>query len=143
MPFFYWFNRKKEANNVSDRRLLKAIYDQYYDDFCAYDKNKSSRSSKIYVPVDCREISKQLNLDPDIVFGRLYYHLARKYRFAEADGKKISLFELRVANDKHVVNFPFLSAIVADLEQSFARYSLSLLLSGLAFAISVLTYLFK
>lgn len=143
MPIFREFNRRKEANNVSDRMLLKAIYDQYYEEFCAYDKDSSSRASKIYVPVDCQKLAKQLDLDPDVVFGRLYYHLGRKYRFTEADGKTVSLFELRIANDKHLINFPFLSAVVADLEQSFARYSMTLIFSGLALCISILTFLFR
>lgn len=141
MSTFRWFNKRKEANNVSDRMLLKAIYDQYYDEFCAYDRDSSIRATKIYVPVDLFEISKKLDLNSDIVFGRLYYHLARKYRFTEADGTTVSLFDLRVAGEKHAVNFPFLSAVVADLEQSFARFTLPIILSALALIISTLSFL--
>ena len=125
------------TNNVTDRILLKAIHDRYYAEFCSFDKNNKSRSAKMYVPIDCREIAKQLDLDPDIVFGRLYYHLDRKYGYAKDDGSKVYLFTMKLGNDKHAVNFPLLSAVVAELEQSFLRFTLPLFLSIAAIAISI------
>ena len=48
--------------NVTDRILIKTIHDCYYQEFCTYDKSAPTRSSKTYVPIDCRAIAKKLDL---------------------------------------------------------------------------------
>lgn len=64
----------------TDLEILNVIYEQYYDEFSSYDKNSPTRSSKIYVPIDIGAIARRLH-DGDIVFGRLYYHLEKKYGY--------------------------------------------------------------
>jgi hypothetical protein len=122
---------------ITDRKILKVIYDRYYDEFCSYVKGEPSRGSKIYVPIDCAEIAKKLKVDNDIIFGRLYYHLDKKYRYKQDDGSSVHLFTLKIGKDKHAVNFPLLSAVVADLQQSYFRFSLPLLISLFALLISI------
>ena len=131
------FWRKKSPNNITDRLLLKAIYEEYYSEFCSFNDEDKSRSSKNYVPIDCKAISAKLNLDYDIVFGRLYFHLERKYGYKRGE-TLVPLFYLGIGRDRHVVNFPLLSAILAELEQSHARFTLPLWLSIVAIAISAL-----
>lgn len=126
---------------ITDRILLKTIHDRYYEEFCSYDEESPGRSSKIYVSVDCEELAKNLGLDPDIVFGRLYYHLDRKYCYKNEDGSRVNLFVMRVGKDHHAVNFPLLSAVVAELEQSHHRFSLPLVISAAALLISVTSYI--
>ena len=65
-------------NKISDKLLLNNIYNTYYNEYKSYKKAKKDLRSKAYVPIDCNLISKQLNMDPDILFGRLYYHLNNK-----------------------------------------------------------------
>jgi len=136
------FWRKKSPNNITDRLLLKAIYEKYYSDFCDYDEENKTRASKNYVPIDCKAISAKLDLDQDIVFGRLYYHLERKYGYKKGE-TIVPLFYLAVGSDKHVVNFPLLSAVLAELEQSHVRFTLPLWLSLVAIAISALALLIQ
>ncbi len=59
----------------TDFEILKMIYQDYYGDFSNYSKSNPSRSCKNYVPIDIRKIANKLNVDGDIIFGRLYYHL--------------------------------------------------------------------
>lgn len=59
--------------NPSDGNILDAIYKKYYKDFVSYDKSTPSRSSKIYVPIDCAHIAEELGMDSEILFGRLDY----------------------------------------------------------------------
>lgn len=92
------------SKSVVDRIILNEFYKQYHDEFINYDENASSRDNKIYVPVDCTLIAKKLGLDPEILFGRLYYHLDRKYGYNQDDGSKVNLFALQVGSDRHVVN---------------------------------------
>lgn len=129
------FKRKKAANNITDRLLLKAIYEEYYSNFCASEIVVENRASRSYVIIDYLAISKKLGLDPDIVFGRLFYHLEKKYGYKDGN-IKAPLFALKGTEDKFAVNFPLLSAVVAELEQSYIRFTFPLLLSILAIVIS-------
>jgi hypothetical protein len=67
------------AKIPTDLKILGVIYDNYYNTFRDYDDANKTRSSKIYVPVDIALLAKALDIDVDIIFGRLYYHLNEKY----------------------------------------------------------------
>jgi len=121
----------------TDRELLKKIYDRYYAEFIAYDEENKNRSSKNYVPIDCEKIAKELKIDMDIVFGRLYYHLNKKYGYTQEDGGKVHLFAMRVGGDIHVVHYPLLSAVLAELEQSSYRFILPIIISAIALIFSI------
>lgn len=129
----------------TDREILQKIHDFYLDEFGHFDRNnpENERSSKIYVPIDCVAIANELDVDPNIVFGRLYYHLDKKYGYTQDDGSKVHLFALSVGKDRHAVNFPMLSAVLADLEQSWFRFTAPLVISGIALAISVISLIYK
>lgn len=122
----------------TDRQILRKIHDRYYKDFCAYGENEDLRDSKIYVPIDCRRIAKELKVDPDIVFGRLYYHLDKKHGYTQDDGAKVHLFAMKTGKDYHTVNFPLLSAIVAEHDTSWFRFNLPILVSVAALITSIL-----
>jgi len=124
----------------TDRELLKLIYESYYDEFNSYDEDTSERSTKLYVPIDCVEIAKQLDVDEDIVFGRLYYHLDKKYGYTQDDGVKVHLFSMRINKDRHVIHFPLLSAVLAELEQSNFRFVAPITLSLIALAFSIFAF---
>lgn len=129
------------SNNVTDRLLLKEIHDTYYSEFCKYDKTPNSRSSKIYVPIDCEKIAKKFNLEPDIIYGRLYYHLDKKYGYKKDDGSMVHLFAKKSGEDWHTVHFPMLSAVLAELEQSYFRFTIPLFLSTIAMIISIVSFI--
>jgi hypothetical protein len=74
----------------SDFKILKEIYNQYYDEFSGYTENE--RATKIYVPMNLETIAKKLEVDPDIVFGRLYYHLNEKYGYQTGENTSSHLF---------------------------------------------------
>jgi hypothetical protein len=130
------------SNNVTDRILLKAIYDSYYDQFCAFNKDAPERTTKNFVPIDFKSLGKSLDLDSAIVFGRLYYHLDKKYRYRQEDGALVPLFQLRLGEEIHLINFPLLSAVLAELEQDYIRFTLPLAVSFGALAVSVLALVF-
>ena len=129
----------------TDREILKAIHERYYDQFGAFKKGNpdNERETKIYVPIDCASIAEDLCVDPDIVFGRLYYHLDKKYGYLQQDGSKVHLFAFKVGEDRHAVNFPLLSAVLAEHEQSWLQFFAPLVISSLALIISVISLLLK
>ena len=65
----------------TDLAILEEIYKEYYSVYASFQKGGGDRESKIYVPIVCGDIAKKLNVDSDIVFGRLYYHLEKKYGY--------------------------------------------------------------
>ena len=79
-------------NLPTDRDILKKIYNKYYETFKDYQKESKSRSSKIYVPVDIENIAEELSIDCHLIFGRLYYHMDKKYGYTQSDGSKVHLF---------------------------------------------------
>lgn len=125
------------SNNVTDRLLLKTIYDLYYDRFCELFIKDPNKITNNFVPIDCHLIGKKLNLNSAIVFGRLYYHLDKKYRYRQEDGNLVPLFYLEMGGDIHVINYPLLSAVLAELDQDYYRFTLPLGVSFGALIISV------
>jgi len=129
----------------TDLQMLQAIYDGYHEEFGKFTKGDGGRSSKIYVPIDIERIARDLQVDGDLVFGRLYYHLEHKYGYKQADGVSVCFFALRAGNDIHCVNFPFMAAVLADLQDESRKHNLaiwiavgSLILSAVSVAIAVL-----
>jgi hypothetical protein len=88
------------------------------------------------VPIDVVAIAKRFAVDPDIVFGRLYYHFEPKYRFIQPDGSKVHFFMVPEGSDKHHVQFPLLAAVIASLREERNKHLLATWLSIAAIIIS-------
>ena len=125
----------------TDREILKKIHQRYYQEFCSFDEENKTRSTKLYVPIDCDALAKEFKTDPDIIFGRLYYHLDKKYGYTQDDNVRVPLFSLRVNADRHVVNFPLLSAVLAELELSHIKFIVPLTLSIVALCMSIWNFI--
>lgn len=123
----------------TDRQILKKIHNMYYSDFCCFDPADPSRTSKIYVPIDCAIIAKHFKVDADIIFGRLYYHLQKKHGYKQDDGSLVSLFSLRSGKNPHVVHFPLLSGLVAEQNISWFRFNAPFIISVIALVTAILT----
>ncbi|MAD54073.1 MAG: hypothetical protein CMF18_08380 [Idiomarinaceae bacterium] len=123
----------------TDVEVLESIYSKYYRDFTAYEEDESIRASKIYVPISCDEIAKELKVDGDIVFGRLYYHLESKYGYKQSDGSNVHFFAFRVGKERHCVNFPLLSSVLAGLQQEKRKFVLATTISVVSLLISIIS----
>jgi hypothetical protein len=128
-------------NLPTDRDILKKIYNKYYDTFEDFERESKTRSSKIYVPIDIEEIANELHVDSELMFGRLYYHLNKKYGYTQPNGSKVYLLAPKVGNDKNAVNFPLLSAILAEMEETHKKNRLSIIFSIASLFISLLALL--
>ncbi|MCW1242941.1 hypothetical protein OC610_00845 [Pseudomonas sp. SAICEU22] len=118
----------------SDLKILKTIYRMYYKDFENYTVDgPNTRGSKIYVPIDCKRVAEKLNVDSDIVFGRLYYHLQEKYGYR----KDAPFFTMQVNNDRKCVHFPLLASVLAGLEEENSKARWATYLSIAATAVSL------
>jgi hypothetical protein len=120
----------------TDRNLLGVIFREYYPPFAAFSEENKTRSSKIWVPIDIETLARRFRTDPDMIFGRLYYHLNGKYG-QEIDGGRLEFFQMRVGADKHCVNFPFLASVLADLEQESSRFAWATAIAALSLVVSI------
>lgn len=124
----------------SDLKVLNAIYKLYYEEFCNFAQApdvQNGRMGKIYVPIDCKMIARELDVDSDIVFGRLYYHLEQKYGYKRDDASKIVFFSLGVGSDRHCVNFPLLASVLAGMQEENSKFQWATVLSSIAVVISI------
>lgn len=120
----------------SDYKILKEIYEIYYDDFSSHDH---SISSKIMFPVDLELVAENLGADKNVVFGRLHYYLDKKHSYKTGESKWVKFFDLNAGGRGHCVNFPLLASIFASLRDDRERYLFATTLSIIAIAISIIS----
>ncbi len=123
----------------TDLALLDEIYKMNYGQFVDFSDANKQRSSKIWVPIDIETLARKFGLDPDIVFGRLYYHLNEKFSFQNSEGSKSEFFAMRIGSDRHCINFPYLSSIVASLKDERMKFLTATLIAGFSLAISLIS----
>jgi hypothetical protein len=130
----------------TDLEILDKIYKHNFDKYMQFNKSATCRETKYFVPIDIKEISNSLNVDPDIVFGRLYYHLEKKYGYRQEDGSLVPFFAPHVGQDNHCINFPYLASVLASLRSENMKYVfatavavVSLIVSLISIAVSVTT----
>lgn len=87
----------------------------YTSEFEAAQSLPDKDGNRIYVPINTREVAGLLGDNPQVLFGRLYYHLDTKYRYQQAGGAMVHLFSLKVGSASHCINYPFLCALLADM----------------------------
>lgn len=124
----------------SDLKVLSIIYKLYYEEFTNHSREKdiqNGRESKIYVPIDCVMIANELNVDRDIVFGRLYYHMQKKYGYTNDDGTKVAFYTSIEGEEKRCVNFPLLASVLAGLQQENNKFLWAMLMSAMALTVSI------
>lgn len=123
----------------TDLKILSVIYDRYYANFHAYSNENKIRGSKIYVPIDVEVLARSLNVDVDIVFGRLYYHLNEKFSYKNADGSRVEFFAIRVGDDHNCINFPYLASVLADLRDQNRKYLTVTIIAALSLIIAIVS----
>jgi hypothetical protein len=126
----------------TDREILRAIYDRYYDDFVSFHRNPKTRETKNFVPIDISAVAQVLKMESEFVFDRLYYHLAPKY--GRTDGQtRVPFFEKTLPNsivgrpDLHVVNFPLLESVLAALEYEERKFRLPFTVSAISLGVAI------
>jgi UDP:flavonoid glycosyltransferase YjiC (YdhE family) len=127
---------------LTDRQILRAIYELYYDDFVSFERSNKARDSRIYLPIDIPAVARRIDMAPELVFGRLYYHLAPKHGRTDAQ-ISVPFFEKTFPNrvtgkpDLHVVNFPVLESILANLEYEERKFRLPIVISAGSMVIAI------
>jgi hypothetical protein len=134
----------------TDRQILEEIFARHYEDYkkVSTGSDTEASDSKIYFPVDLNSVAKALGTDGNIVFGRLYYYLERKYGFQTApstpgkEGAWVHLFWLRfdAPQGRHWMNFPILAAVLASLQEEYRRVQWTRYLAICSLVVSVAAF---
>ena len=125
----------------TDRYVLECIFEMYQSSYPGPKGDSGRPENDPYVPIDVYAVAKNLKCDPELLFGRLYYHLDQKHRYKQDNGALVSLFQMQIGHKRHAVQFPYLAAILAGANQEFRHRLISLGLSILALCISVASFI--
>ena len=122
-------------NIPTDFDLLSEIYRRYRDQFRSSEETSTDFRKGAYVPIGIEDLARHFGEDPGIIFGRLYYHLDKKYGYSRDDGFKVPFF-ISETSDKHSVQFPLLIAILADMREDRRKHAWSFRFSIIAIIFS-------
>ncbi len=120
----------------TDLEIIEDIYYRYYDEYKKYAKDEPDRIARIRVPVNIQEIADACGVEEDMIFGRLYYHFNKKYSYKNEDGE-ITTFFMSEKFEGLSVNYPLVSAVLADLTSEKKRTTLFITISAVAVMLSV------
>jgi hypothetical protein len=139
---------KSKVRLPTDLQILDAIYERYYHEFeqggrddpdaVAQHGASNLRESTIYVPIDIQQVSDDLKVDANIVFGRLYYYLEQRYRYRQENDAQVSLFARAVGKSRNAVNFPYMASVLAGLREEHKKYKAATWMSGISLVLSVI-----
>ena len=121
----------------TDRYVLQCIYEMYESSYPGPLNDSGRPKNDPYIAIDINSVAAKVDCNPELLFGRLYYHLDAKYRYKNPDGSLVPLFQLQLADKRHAVQFPYLAAILAGLNQDYRRHLVPLCLSAIAVGVSV------
>ncbi|MDO9069610.1 MAG: hypothetical protein Q7W05_14305 [Deltaproteobacteria bacterium] len=124
-------------NIPSDFKLMSEIYRRHYEQFKNFNRKTPDREVKTYVPVDIEAIAQHFKTDEEIIFGRLYLHLEKKYGYKNDDGSISPFFTKKIGKDMHAINFPLLASVIAGLQEERSRQNLTLKISAFAVVVSL------
>ncbi|MBT9612358.1 MAG: hypothetical protein IV108_03720 [Burkholderiales bacterium] len=125
----------------TDYEILSKIYDDYFDEYRTFEQNKEIRSSYNYVPIDLKKLATKLETDENILFGRLYYHLEKKFGYTNPDNTNVQFFAKKVGKDMHCIHFPYLASVLASMKSENRKYMVATSLSVVAIVISIIALL--
>ena len=103
-------------------------------------RKKPDQKFKIFVPIDLEKIAAQLGIDEDIIFGRLYYDLENRYGYKTGDNVAVSFFAMKVGGDRHAINFPYMSSVLAVLREENRKYRIATTMAFISLGISIISF---
>ncbi len=150
----------------TDLRIVRSIYRRHYGEFARTSTPtgwQAHRATKIYIPIDVEAVADELDVNVEIVYGALHYRLAPRHSVVEKSdqtGKeyRAPLFQKCwppdikrtggfFASERHIIHFPLLASIYAELQEQDSRATwalrwsaLGLIISAAAVAFTAATY---
>lgn len=120
----------------TDREILRCIFEMYEPAYPGKEPGETHGKNDPYLPIKVTEVASRLGCSPEMLFGRLYYHLNAKYRYTQDNNAHVHLFSIKVGSEMHCANFPYLAAVLAEKDEEHKRQLWSL---GVAIAALILS----
>ncbi|MBW4440119.1 MAG: hypothetical protein KME10_02535 [Plectolyngbya sp. WJT66-NPBG17] len=121
----------------TDLEIFNEIYSSYYKKFTDFSDESRTRNHKNFVPLDIAQIAKNLRIDPDIIFSRLY-SLNLKHSYSK-DITEFNLFLNSMGEERHCINFPYMASILADLRDDSRKHQAAIWVSIFSLIFSALS----
>jgi hypothetical protein len=102
----------------------------------AYEKTPPG-VQEVLMPIDIRAVAGKLKCRPELLHGYLWSHLDHKYRYRTSEDSYVHLFMPTVGGMRHAINFPYLAALLAGLDQEHAKFAWPRAMSFVALVLSV------
>ncbi|OZG71919.1 hypothetical protein BTA51_18100 [Hahella sp. CCB-MM4] len=133
------------ARTPTDLQILDLIFEHHLPDYLRAPHNDPVRQHKSYVPVDLEYVANFLGIDLTLLTSRLLDHLDKKYRYQVEKDSYVFLFSSAFGRgarqDQYVVNFPYLSSIIAGMRDDSRKYRIATSMAGVSLVISVTSFL--
>ena len=123
----------------TDLEIFEAIYTLYYDDF-------EASNYKPYVLIDRNEVAEELNANPTLLSGRIFFRLGEEH-YNKADQWHIRRItgqsqipnlerdettgEIKRGRDA-MLNFTYMTSILADLKEKEEKFWMGIVIASLA-----------
>ena len=95
--------------------------------------------------MDLDFLARKLKIDKALLVSRLFDHLDKKYRYQVEEGSYVFLFSTAIGlgtrRDVNVVNFPYLSSVLASMRDDNRKYRFATGMSAISLAISITSFL--
>ncbi len=103
-----------------------------------------TRQHKSFVPMDLDFIAAKLKLDRTLLVSRLFDHLDKKYRYEVEKDSYVFLFSplfgRGTRQDRNVVNFPYLSSVLAGMRDESRKYRFATGMAAISLSISLMSF---
>lgn len=122
----------------TDREILRRIFEMYAPSYPGTQPGEIRGKNDPYLPIKINEVATRFGCSPEMLFGRLYYHLDAKFSYTKDGNVKVHLFALNVGAEVHCVNFPFLAAVLAEKDEEHKRqlWSLGVAITALVLSLA-------
>ena len=120
---------------ATERKVLRCIYDMYLPHYPFQPEMGSI--GQVMVPIDIDAVAMRLGMSKHLLFGYLNSYIDHKWRYKTGENSYVHLFAPVAGDMRHVVNFPYLAAILAGHDQEHSKFAWSLGVSLVALALSV------
>ena len=98
----------------TDRQVLRCIYEMYAADYPGALDDAGRGENDPFVPINIRHVAGHLQCPPEIVFGRLHFHLNARHSYKKDNDVNVSLFNLDFRNRGHSIQFPLLTSVLGN-----------------------------
>ncbi len=130
---------KKPSLHFTDLELLKTIQKEYVEAYLG----RGDQKERFYIQIDCKLIAEKMKVDKELVFQRLYTHLEKRHGYKNDDGSNVHFFALRVGDKINCINYPYLCAILANMEDEKKELRITQIFAVVSIVISIIALVFE